>query len=236
MTSSFITIYSYSLKNTMTFILSLLIVSSFICKGILSSPVPHIIDVNFETRTNPCENDVERFCKVDSSPTTIEYLNDIRVCLRENQGFITNQCLMFLALDKPSLIESCFPEMKAYCSNLGVDMVRIHDCLSGVLDEELSPDCQEALDISQVIVQEARDPPVRFSWTRFLIQFSQPLSSTKNDNNLRGVTFIEIRTDKGSIFLSDDDNQDYNETDTDDYDEEGDLPEREMLTENLNSL
>ncbi len=207
----------------MIFILFLLIVSSFIFKGISSAPVLRTLGRDLDIRTNRCEKDVQQFCQVDSSPTTIKYLYDIRACLRENRGFITKQCLVSLGLDKPSLVESCYPEMKAYCSNIGVDMIRIHSCLSGVLDEELSADCQEELDVSRERAQKARDPPVQFSWIRFIVQLSQPLSSEKNGDSPRGITFIEIRDDKGSIFLSDDDdNQDhFSDVDSDkDYDDD----------------
>ncbi len=194
----------------MNFIFSFLFGVFIILRGVLS----------VSSRTL-CEKDIERFCRLDSSPITLQSTFDIRVCLRENRDIITQQCLFSLALDKPSIFESCFPEIKAYCPNVGVlDELPLHNCLSGVLEGELSLDCQETLEND---CEVTKNPPGRsFSWTKFLMEMSKPHSSDKKGSSLRGVTFIEIRDGKGNIFLSDDENQVYfSDTEIDDDDSDG---------------
>lgn len=177
----------------------------------------------YDTDTAVCAKDLEDLCGVNSFPDTVQSLYDSRNCLRKNRDLISKECLNYLEFEKPSIVDSCFTEMKTYCATVPPGGFRIHSCLSAVPTNDLSPNCQEALAYDQKIIQERGTVnqgdafPAAFwsTWAKYLaqvprmfvemqIQFTQVAS-----NNLRGsVTYIEIEgnEDEGSIFLADDDN------------------------------
>jgi len=195
-----------------------------------------------------CAKDLEELCGVNSFPDTVQSLYDSRMCLRKNRDVISKECLDYLEFDKPSIVDSCFTEMKTYCANVAPGGFRVHSCLSAVATNDLSPNCQKALAYDQQIIQERGTTnqgdafPAAFwsTWAKYLaqvprifvqmqIQFTQVSSK-----NLRGsVTYIEIEGtgEEGTIFLADDDNIDGHSLSlTDDEDNNDDYAE---LKENI---
>lgn len=93
-----------------------------------------------------CAKDQEQFCKVEFLPTdVVQSFYNTRSCLRKHQDVISKQCLNYLELEKPSIIEACLTELKTFC---GVEpgCFRAHLCLSEVSVDDISLSCQEALD------------------------------------------------------------------------------------------
>lgn len=179
----------------------------------------------YETNTDIsiCTNDLTEFCGMDQySPYSVQSISDSRACLRKNRDSISKHCLNYLELDKPSIIESCFTEMKTYCNKVIPGGFRIHSCLSAVSVGDLSPSCQEALAYDQEIIQprgETENLPNAFvsvwsRWVGYFVQISEliamqmRLSRGNLSPNLRGFRIIGIQgnDDERVIFLSDDDN------------------------------
>jgi len=164
-----------------------------------------------DTEIGACVKDVELYCKVELFPYTVQSIFDSRDCLRKNRDFVSKECLDYLELDKPSIIESCFVEMKTSCSNVVPGCFNIRSCLSGLVVDELSPSCQEALLHDQENMGNKTNtllPAFRItvnSWTKYVFTF---LSQISQGNNLRGSISIEIissgNDEEGSIYLSSD--------------------------------
>mmetsp|Transcript_16033 Transcript_16033/g.17369 ORF Transcript_16033/g.17369 Transcript_16033/m.17369 type:complete len:230 (+) Transcript_16033:54-743(+) len=162
-----------------------------------------------DTDIGVCAKDVKQFCEIDLFPYTVQSVYESRACLRKNRDRISNECLVYLELDKPSIIEFCFPEMKTSCSNVVPGCFNIYSCLSGVLLEDLSADCQEALVHDQEFTGPKEDPvtPAKGyrlalwnSWTKSFTEITKKVLAAINKaapgNNLRGSVFVEIMGDR----------------------------------------
>ncbi len=162
-----------------------------------------------DTDIGVCAKDVKQFCEIELFPYTVQSVYESRACLRKNRDRISNECLVYLELDKPSIIESCFPEMKTSCSNVVPGCFNIYSCLSGVLLEDLSADCQEALVHDQEFTGPKEDPvtPAKGyrlalwnSWTKSFTEITKKVLAAINKaapgNNLRGSVFVEIMGDR----------------------------------------
>lgn len=96
-----------------------------------------------------CARDEELLCKVQVLQTdAVQSFYNSRVCLRKNRKSISKQCLDYLELDQPSIIESCLAEITTFCDVLP-GCFRVHRCLSEVVVDDISLGCQEALDKDQ---------------------------------------------------------------------------------------
>mmetsp|Transcript_26376 Transcript_26376/g.28778 ORF Transcript_26376/g.28778 Transcript_26376/m.28778 type:complete len:219 (-) Transcript_26376:105-761(-) len=186
----------------MTFILFLLLSCIIILRSLLAS------DLYYEM----CGKDVDQFCTKSKS------VSDSQDCLRMMRDTISMPCLQYLELDKPSIIESCSQEITKYCNNITPDVDYVNDCLSGVLGEELSSDCQEALllahhgrEILQSSSVAAHQPGgIWCSCVRYFVKISEgfmamqiPLTAKNLSPKLRGM---QGNIKEGSIFFFDDDN------------------------------
>lgn len=161
-----------------------------------------------------CAADVDQFCKVELFPYTIQSIYDSRDCLRMHRDFISKQCLDYLRLDKPSIVESCFIEMKTSCSNVLPGCFNLYSCLSGISLEDLSQDCKETLlNDEEVIGNEANVlPAYRIglwnNWTKSLEEITKSLLDYFNKipqgSYLRGSIYIEImgKGEEGTVYLS----------------------------------
>jgi hypothetical protein len=108
----------------------------------------------YDSNTSTCAEDLEEICGVTSFPDSIQSLYDSRACLKKNKDFISKECLVYLELDKPSIIDSCFVEIKSYCLHVVPGSFRLHNCLSAVPEDDLSPNCREALVYDQKAIEE----------------------------------------------------------------------------------
>jgi hypothetical protein len=109
----------------------------------------------YSSDTGICAKDLEEYCGITSNPDTIQSLYDSRSCLRRNRQLLTKECVNYLELEKPSIVDSCFIEMKSYCLKVNPGAYRVHNCLLSVPSTDLSQNCKIALAYDQQILQES---------------------------------------------------------------------------------
>jgi hypothetical protein len=155
--------------------------------------------------------------------------------LSKNKELITEECLEYLELEKPSIVDSCFTEMKTYCLQVSPGSFRIHNCLSAVAEEDLSPNCKVALTYDQQIIQEkgamlgseALESSFWTTWATYLatmkdlmVQKQKSFLSTYFVSDSVPTTYL-----RGSAFLiwntPQDESEARNESEIDEFDVSG---------------
>mmetsp|Transcript_3240 Transcript_3240/g.3531 ORF Transcript_3240/g.3531 Transcript_3240/m.3531 type:complete len:190 (-) Transcript_3240:181-750(-) len=165
----------------------------------------HASDLYYEM----CGKDVDQFCP------NLHSVSDSQVCLRKTPNRISMPCRQYLELDKPAIIESCSQEIVSFCSKVTAETHLIYECLLGVLGDDLSSSCQEALasdrGINQPSEKTIKQPvSVWESCVRYLFEISEgflsmqlQLIATDWSAKLRGMRNEAI--DEATIVLSDND-------------------------------
>lgn len=159
-----------------------------------------------------CEKDVDQFCP------NLHSVYDRQVCLRKTPNKISMPCRQYLELDKPVIIESCSKEIVTFCNKVTTPETHlIYECLLGVLGDDLSSSCQEALASDRGIIQPSEktiEQPVSVwgSCVRYLFEISEGFLSIQLQlipmdwsTKLRGMRneAIEGNIDEETIVLSD---------------------------------
>ncbi len=99
-----------------------------------------IIDV-----ANPCTQDISNICGMPF-PETYQSIFDARLCLRGSVSEVSKDCLDYVNIESPSIIEPCFSEINMFCRNVAPGENRIHICLSKY-PEKLTKECSAASDL-----------------------------------------------------------------------------------------
>jgi len=148
----------------------------------------------YDTDTAVCAKDLEEICGMNAFPDSIQALHDSRNCLRKSKDLVSKECVDYLELDKPSIVDSCFTEMKTYCMKVVPGAFRIHNCLSGIDESDISPGCQTALTYDQKLIQEkgsifssltdnTNNNPAAFwsTWASYIEQLTKDVVKTKTE-------------------------------------------------------
>lgn len=92
---------------------------------------------------NACAEDLRFICGMNQPTSYVEDFN-ARYCLKFNSDEVSNECKNYLAISAPSLVETCFHEIKTLCNNVNPGSGRIHACLYGFYDK-ISVRCASSL-------------------------------------------------------------------------------------------
>jgi hypothetical protein len=125
--------------------------------------------------TNPCTNDITHVCGM-AFPETYQAIYDARFCLRGSSADIKKECLDYVTNVSPSIIESCYTEIKSFCRNVVPGDNRMHNCLSKY-PAELSKECSAAKDLSVSSASKASSEDSKNALASFPAQWTRPVSS-----------------------------------------------------------
>jgi len=96
----------------------------------------------------PCDKDLATLCPYQSQSHFNDLNTDMylsRLCLWSKKEELSNACVDFLTIERPSFIEPCSQSIASLCEDIEPGNGRIHACLNANRDD-ISVRCAKALD------------------------------------------------------------------------------------------